>query len=48
MTGEQRSALSEQFAKASRIAGAEPVAVVGHRLPIPRRRRTAPTATGSC
>ena len=29
MTGEQRTALSDQFAKASRLAGAEPVAVVG-------------------
>ena len=29
MTAEQRSALSEQFEKASRIAGAEPIAVVG-------------------
>lgn len=29
MTAEQRSALSEQFEKASRISGAEPIAVVG-------------------
>ncbi len=29
MTAEQRSALAEQFDKASRIAGAEPVAVIG-------------------
>ena len=29
MTAEQRSALTEQFDKASRIAGAEPIAVVG-------------------
>lgn len=29
MTAEQRGALSEQFDKASRIAGAEPVAVIG-------------------
>jgi len=29
MTGEQRGALADKFAKASRLAGAEPVAVVG-------------------
>ena len=29
MTGEQRSTLDDRFAKASRLAGAEPVAVVG-------------------
>ena len=29
MTAEQRGALSEQFEKASRISGAEPIAVIG-------------------
>ena len=29
MTAEQRTALAEQFDKASRIAGAEPIAVIG-------------------
>ncbi len=29
MTAEQRDKLAEQFEKASRVAGAEPIAVVG-------------------